>query len=190
MMTSNADVLQDPQPGRLPRPHTIAGNQCRGTSVSKDPNIILSIGNAFRPTHRIGALSLTLAILLCSACADVPVAPDRLVATPGTNTSRGDRNDIEVSVDAALARAHIAPVALTERPDGSLLWELRTPRDEPGSLIVSFTPGPTESDPVAVSMECRVGRFGDPETEQLIVRSVAQRLEQLRGRDYYRITWN
>jgi hypothetical protein len=105
-------------------------------------------------------------------------------------SSRGDRNDIEVSVDAALARAYVAPVAMTERDDGALVWELRTARDEPGALEVRLGPAPEPGQPVGVEISCRIGRFGDPEVERLIVKSVAHRLEQLRGRDYYRISWN
>lgn len=118
------------------------------------------------------------------------MADARLVGSGNAGDGRGDRDDIEVSVDAALGRAHVAPVAMETRSDGSMVWELRNARDEPGELIVWLGTSPSEGAPVPVTMECRMGRFGDAATEKLIIESISQRLAQLRGRDYYRITWN
>lgn len=98
-------------------------------------------------------------------------------------------NDIDISVDAGLARAGVAPVGMDVLADGTRVWELRTARDEPGEVVVKIGVAEREGGPVPVEMSCRVGRFGDPETEALILRSAAERLEQLRGRDVYRITW-
>lgn len=185
MMTSNAALLQ----GRSPSKGLWARPECRSSSVPTDPNVTPSVTGRVLGIPIMRHIFVAIAALSLSGCADVPVAPDRLAAPAQANRSSGDRDDIEVSVDAALGRAHVAPVAMTRQSDGSLLWELRTPRDEPGTLQVWQTPGTEEGAPVDVRIECRVGRFGDPDKERLIIDSVAQRLEQLRGRDYYRITW-
>lgn len=207
-MTSKGDWLQDRPLGRSTmhvRPttsisaHDPAHNpdptipQCTSESDHPTPFIDRTSDCSCRATPALGPLAATLGILCAlftGACSDIPVAGDRLSGSTQSGSSRGDRDDIEVSVDAALARAHVAPVAMSEREDGTLIWELRTARDEPGALEVRLLPAPQEGEPVPVEISCRIGRFGDPEVERLIVKSVAHRLEQLRGRDYYRISWN
>lgn len=126
---------------------------------------------------------------LAIGCANTGASRDRFVGPAQSGDGKGDRNDIHVSVDAALGRAHVAPVGVSERSDGAYVWELRTAHDEPGELVVRVLEPETPGGPVPIEMECRVGRFGDAEIERLIVRSVSERLAQLRGRDYYRITW-
>ncbi len=119
----------------------------------------------------------------------MPATLDRKQGAEVAGYGFGDANDIDVSVDAALARAGVAPVSMEVRKDGTRVWELRTARDEPGELLVRVGTPDRENGPVPVQLSCRVGRFGNPETEQLIVKSVAKRLENLRGRSVYRITW-
>lgn len=140
------------------------------------------------------ALPLVLVALLLggwvlAGCEGGPSTLDRKAGVASTGAGLGDMNDIDVSVDTALARAGVAPVGLEVRPDGTRVWELRTARDEPGEVVVKVGVPEREGGPVPVEMSCRVGRFGDAETEALILRSAAARLEQLRGRDVYRITW-
>lgn len=203
-MTSKGDWLQDrplrrstvlvPHPTSMPthNPPTPT-SQCTSESDRHTP-FIDRTSDCFRSRAPApGLLPATLGILCAlfiAACSDVPVAGDRLGGSAQSASSRGDRDDIEVSVDAALARAYVAPVAMSEREDGALVWELRTARDEPGSLEVRLEPAPEAGAPVGVQISCRIGRFGDPEVERLIIQSVTHRLEQLRGRDYYRISWN
>ncbi|QYK48118.1 MAG: hypothetical protein KF838_15165 [Phycisphaeraceae bacterium] len=122
-------------------------------------------------------------------CEGVPATIDRKEGSSAQDSGLSDADDINVSIDAALARAGIAPVAVENRPDGSRVWELRNARDEPGELIVRVGSAQTEGGPIPVHMTCRIGRFGDPETERLILESAAKRMEQLRGRGVYRITW-
>ncbi len=122
-------------------------------------------------------------------CQGGPSTLDRKAGVESKGAGVGDMNDIDVSVDAALARAGVAPVGMDVLPDGTRVWELRTARDEPGEVVVKVGTPEEEGGPVPVVMSCRVGRFGDPETEALILRSAAARLEQLRGRGVYRITW-
>lgn len=122
-------------------------------------------------------------------CEGAPTALDRKSGKDVSGTGHGDLNDIDVSVDAALARAGVAPLSMEVRQDGTRVWELRTARDEPGELLVRIGKPDREGGPVPVELKCRVGRFGHPETETLIVKSVAKRLEDLRGRSVYRITW-
>ncbi|MBX3315514.1 MAG: hypothetical protein KF902_01475 [Phycisphaeraceae bacterium] len=122
-------------------------------------------------------------------CDGVPATIDRKHGSSALGSGLSDANDINISIDAALARAGIAPVAIENRPDGSRVWELRNARDEPGELIVRVGIPESEGGPIPVEMTCRIGRFGDPETERLILESAAKRMEQLRGRGVYRITW-
>ncbi len=133
-------------------------------------------------------LGVCLAVL-CLGCDGMPATLDRKQGAEVAGYGFGDANDIDVSVDAALARAGVAPVSMEVRKDGTRVWELRTARDEPGELLVRVGTPDRENGPVPVQLSCRVGRFGNPETEQLIVKSVAKRLENLRGRSVYRITW-
>lgn len=124
-----------------------------------------------------------------AGCEGGPTTLDRKSGRDVSGTGLGDMNDIDVSVDAALARAGVAPLSMEIRQDGTRVWELRTARDEPGELLVRVGKPDRENGPVPVELKCRVGRFGHPETETLIVKSVAKRLEDLRGRSVYRITW-
>jgi hypothetical protein len=142
-----------------------------------------------RVTLYARALYIGSVLVALGGCEGVPATID--VKEGGAECAGGlsDADDINVSVDAALARAGIAPVAVVERPDGSRVWELRNARDEPGELIVSVGTAENGSGPIPVCMACRIGRFGDPETERLILESAAQRMEQLRGRGVYRIRW-
>lgn len=153
----------------------------------RHPTLVLLVVRVFIGVA--GATALGGAASGMAGCQGGPSTLDRKAGPQSTGSGLGDMNDIDVSVDAALARAGIAPVGMDVLPDGTRVWELRTARDEPGEVVVRVGDPEEQGGPVPVEMSCRVGRFGDPETEALILRSAAARLEQLRGRGVYRITW-
>lgn len=128
---------------------------------------------------------------LLGGCEGQPPIFDRLAhagsaAEPGV---RGDFDDLETSIDTGLTKAGVAPVHWHEPAAGTRIYELRTARDQPGELVVVVGPEALPDGSVPVELRCRIGRFGEPELERRVMAEIALRLEELRGREVYRIKW-
>lgn len=141
------------------------------------------------PLRLFHALPYFFVAAALASCADAPPRRDAFVGPPSADRATGDRDDIEVSVDAALARVAVAPVAVALESDGALVYELRTAADEPGWLRVRLDEPAQPGGPVQLRMDCRIGRFGHPDLERRLMDSIAHRLSQLQGRAVAPIRW-
>lgn len=98
-----------------------------------------------------------------------------------------DWDDIDAAVMVGAARSEMAVAAANPGPSlgGGVgdptqrLFELKTIRDEPAWLMITRAP---DSHDTELVMRAKVGRFGDEKREKDLLREVAARLEQLRGR--------
>lgn len=136
-------------------------------------------------------LLLSASVGLIAGCEGQPPVIDRFahagsVAEPGV---RGDFDDLETSIDTGLTKAGVAPVHWHEPVPGTRIYELRTARDQPGELVVVVGQEALPDGSVPVELRCRIGRFGEPELERRVMAEIARRLEELRGREVYRIKW-
>lgn len=115
-----------------------------------------------------------------------PGLPDAARTSPATAHFTADWDDIDAAADLAAQRTELAVLHITD-PTGrgcTKRIELLGVRGEPGVLTIS-RPEPceeTQSQPLTV--EVRIGRFGDPEREASFIKVFRDRLEQLHGRDY------
>ncbi len=127
-----------------------------------------------------GAATVALAgagALGLASCASESASPPAAIAL--SKLGDGDWDDIDAAVDVGMSAAEVARVDARTSPDGrTRTYELRTSTDEPAWLIAR------REEDGRVGLGARVGRFGDPEREQKLVRGVAERLKSLHGVDW------
>jgi hypothetical protein len=127
-----------------------------------------------------GAAAVALAgagALGLASCASESASPPAAIAL--SKLGEGDWDDIDAAVDVGMSAAEVARVDARTSPDGrTRTYELRTSTDEPAWLIAR------REEDGRVGLGARVGRFGDPEREQKLVRGVAERLKSLHGVDW------
>ncbi len=127
-----------------------------------------------------GAAAIALAgsgALGLASCASEAVAPPSTISI--SRLGDGDWDDIDAAVDAGMSAAEVARVDASTSPDGrTRTYELRASTDEPAWLVAR------REEDGRVGLGARVGRFGDPEREQKLVRGVAERLKTLHGVDW------
>ncbi len=127
-----------------------------------------------------GAAAVALAgagALGLASCASESASPPAAIAL--SKLGDGDWDDIDAAVDVGMSAAEVARVDARTSPDGrTRTYELRTSTDEPAWLIAR------REEDGRVGLGARVGRFGDPEREQKLVRGVAERLKSLHGVDW------
>lgn len=127
-----------------------------------------------------GAATVALAgagALGLASCASESASPPAAIAL--SKLGEGDWDDIDAAVDVGMSAAEVARVDARTSPDGrTRTYELRTSTDEPAWLIAR------REEDGRVGLGARVGRFGDPEREQKLVRGVAERLKSLHGVDW------
>lgn len=118
-----------------------------------------------------GAAAVALAgagALGLASCASESASPPAAIAL--SKLGDGDWDDIDAAVDVGMSAAEVARVDARTSPDGrTRTYELRTSTDEPAWLIAR------REEDGRVGLGARVGRFGDPEREQKLVRGVAAR---------------
>jgi len=93
-------------------------------------------------------------------------------------TVRADWDDLDSAVLVGVGTAETAVLEWPEESDNPRVYTLATVRDEPGDLTASGEPrtGPSE-----IYLEARLGRFGAPQRERLLLGAVRRRLLQLAG---------
>lgn len=121
-------------------------------------------------------LSLGLAAGL-GACA-AHRGPSRLLdRTPAQNpvSIPGDFDDVDAVVAGMLPKFKLVEFELPSPSRDIRRFELRGLDDSRGSLTFERLAGGM------IRIECRVGRFGDPDREHRLLRALAHRFKQLRG---------
>ena len=112
-----------------------------------------------------------------AACTSQAVAPPSAISI--SKLGAGDWDDIDAAVDVGMSAAELARVDASTSPDGlTRTYELRTITDEPAWLVARRQEGGR------VGLGARVGRFGDPQREEKLIRGVAERLKTLYGVDW------
>jgi hypothetical protein len=96
-------------------------------------------------------------------------------------TVAGDWDDVGAAVLVGVEAAECVVHRQTEDGPRRAVFELRTVRDEPGELVAERS-GDAETGPIR--LRARLGRFGDPQREELVLRATARRLERLRGVEF------
>lgn len=93
-----------------------------------------------------------------------------------------DWNDVTASVDLGASRSEMTLVRVESETQSSVLYLLRTIRDEPAWLAAELEHA---SDPAGegtrLVLRAKVGRFGDPERESGLLANVRSRLRELGG---------
>lgn len=88
--------------------------------------------------------------------------------------------DLTPALHYAAARQDMAIERIQTRDDGTRLYNLVTLRNEPVVVEVRSDIWPTDDrTPTALTIEARVGRFGDEARERALVREIIARLRQL-----------
>src|SRR5262245_62075010 len=107
------------------------------------------------------------AAVVLAACSSNRSAPARPVAatSPGALTVRGDWDDVDAALEAALSRSEMAILRRSEESPDKLYFELITIRSEPGSLTVTRDHGAGDQ-LIPIHLEARIGHFGEPASEQ------------------------
>lgn len=127
-----------------------------------------------------GAAAVALAgagALGLASCASESAPPPATIAL--SKLGDGDWDDIDAAVDVGMSAAEAARVDARTSPDGrTRTYELRTSTDEPAWLVAR------REEDGRVGLGARVGRFGDPQREEKLVRGVAERLKSLHGVDW------
>lgn len=93
-----------------------------------------------------------------------------------------DWADVEAAVLVGASAAEMAVLG-DEAGEGERAFRLLTIRDESAELRAR-TAAPESERPVPIELSARVGHFGDPERERVLLEAVARRLRDLAGVDY------
>lgn len=130
---------------------------------------------------------MTVGLVACSG-PSAGLAPATDATSPGATTVRGDWDDVDAAVQVAITRAEMAILRRTaepaDQPDPDRIqFELLTMMNDRAVLTATREAGAGES-LIPIHLEARVGHFGDPAREQVLLRAMADRLEQLAGVDY------
>lgn len=88
--------------------------------------------------------------------------------------------DLDPAVRYAAARNDMAVEWIEIAGDGARVYHLVTIRNEPALVEARTDAWPADDrERVPTRLEARIGRFGEPERERLLVRDIAQRLRDL-----------
>jgi hypothetical protein len=114
-----------------------------------------------------------------------PIEPQNAKIIQGGLEVQADWNDVIPSVLLAVSWVEMAVV---RGPDAKAIdtateqqFELLTAGDEPAVLTARRASLTSGSSPIAIRLDARVGRFGNPDAEHRLLSAVARRLEQLAG---------
>lgn len=104
---------------------------------------------------------------------------------------RADWNDVEASMDVAAPRAELAVLSTEALEHGaSLRFSVVTTTDEYGEITARRDGhGPSDGENIPIVLEARIGRFGDPTRERLILNALARRLDQLHAKATAPLDW-
>lgn len=185
-----------------PLPRACSNAQCMPnlTTHARDPVRFQTNQPRSRPAFAGALLPAALALLVAfgnAACIGNYGAADRPF-DPAENP--GDWNDVRAAADLAFERAEVAPLR-TREGEGFVAYDLLTVQGEPGSLVVLKADArpPLGDDGTRLGADgtretrgtgdqritaiCRLGRFGEPEREDLLLSVFFGRLADLRGVD-------
>jgi hypothetical protein len=136
----------------------------------------------------LACFAAAASILGTASCAPRGALPVRTLAptpNPAVRAVVAEWRDVERAMEIAVRRAELTILDREIGPD-SKRFELQSVSAEPGYLVATRqSPGP-EGDGAAITirLETRIGMFGNPAREQELLRALARRLEQLRGREW------
>jgi hypothetical protein len=102
-------------------------------------------------------------------------------------TALGDWNDINAAVDVAASAGEVAVLSANPAEVNPRVFQLQSVENQPGRLTVEAGASEAASTPrpVAMTLRCRIGHFGDPEREARVLEALAERLDDLAGVDYH-----
>lgn len=180
--------LIDPSPARLTHPSPTSLHDSRTVGL---------IRYHVRGHYRHRARSLIVPFLAAAGLGSIftgcEAGPGRspeaaaAATSPVSLTVRADWDDVDAALEVALSRAQLA--ILSRSPDGPdrVTWRLLSVQDEPAHLTAVRPPGATQ-DPTDITLEARIGLFGDPRREEQFLKFMERRLNQLAGVDYAPLT--
>lgn len=165
-----------PRPTGTPRPHPSRG-QVRNRHSTPTPSP--------RPNCRSLFVSIIFGIsaISAAACTSSNRPAGGVGGEPGdgvTNRITAIPRDLDPAVRYAASRHDMAVEHITTGADNTRTYELITIRNEPVLVEARSDAWPAD-DRAATSMtiEARVGRFGDADRERALVREIIARLRQL-----------
>jgi hypothetical protein len=91
--------------------------------------------------------------------------------------------DVEPALEVAVRRSELTVVD-REVGDLEMAFDLQSVAEEPGRLVAIRRSSADPRTPEPIRLEARVGLFGNSNREQALLRALAARLEQLRGREW------
>jgi len=147
--------------------------------------------NGWRGVIQRGAVIGTLVCSLVQAgCSSSPF--DSGWSTGSKATAIADWNDVDAAVSVASGKLSFS-LESSETPDESTRrYRLLTVNDEPVDLEIvrgiggaASASGSSKSfGPTTMTIQCRVGRFGDERKEEQFINAIRQRLGDLTGVDF------
>lgn len=126
-----------------------------------------------------------LIAIAIAGCASGPTgSADGASPEQNSRTVVADWEDVPAAVSVATGQVELAVVDRSNPDPNRLVYELKSIRDEPGVLEVSrpqngWIPGL----PVVLTLRCEVGRFENKKTQDHLLHTLMQRLQDLRGVD-------
>jgi len=136
----------------------------------------------------IGVWVTFITLISMDGCGTVGLTPPADFSGAPTAHTRALPRDINAAVNHGISKVGYAIVQRQESHGGRLLvCELVNVKGEPGWLRVEVPRGISpESNvtPARINLTARLGRFGNPEQENVLIRAVQDQLVTLRARGY------
>lgn len=133
------------------------------------------------------ALAALLATLTLAACErplrleqppiPPPAAPAATLATPG------DWDDLDAALSAAASRNELAVLRTNAQAPDRRVYDLLAANARPARLEATRDPDGL------IHLTATIGRFGDPQAEQRLLRDLAHRLQQLHNVPHAPLRW-
>lgn len=125
-------------------------------------------------------LGLSAACLL-GGCTGVPTLPAAQMARASSERCVADWDDVDAAIDVGASKSEMAVVSWGMNADGERAYKLRTALDEPVWVCAKRVGDPKKEESALLELRARVGRFGDADREERLLRAVRKRLDELCG---------
>lgn len=126
------------------------------------------------------APAIGYALAGCQSSSPAPGVWESL-AGGGAKAMGGERRDLEPAIIAALDDCDLTWLTIHEMEGGGRLYELLDPFDRRGWLRIDVVEQGEERTEYRTA--CRMGRFGMPEVEALLLERVDHHLQRIRARE-------
>ncbi|MBC7773458.1 MAG: hypothetical protein H7210_13255 [Pyrinomonadaceae bacterium] len=144
------------------------------------PNILRSCGSSVRLEAAVAVAMVMTGLVGCEGL-DLSGVPD-MASFQSREALVADWNDVDAAVQHAASVSEMAFVGAGTNDAGQRVCELRTIREETAWIIIERS---VEGDPagesIRLTLQAKVGRFGNAEREALLLSSVRARLRKLHG---------